>query len=81
LGKEVVSLSLLATPLLMQPRILIAFWAARAHCWLIVQLFIHQDPQVLLCRAALNEFFQALILSGVALTNVQHHALGLVKPH
>ena len=36
------SLTLLATLLLMQPRIQLAFWAVRAHCWLIVQLAVRQ---------------------------------------
>ena len=44
------------------------------------QLLVHQDPQVLLCRAALKEFFsQSIVISGIATTQVQH--LGLVKPH
>ncbi|KAK4810611.1 hypothetical protein QYF61_007348 [Mycteria americana] len=47
-----------------------------------VQLFIHQYPQVLLCRAALNPFIaQAVLIPGVALTQVQDLALGLVEPH
>ena len=34
-----------------------------------VQLFIHQDPQFLLYRAALNEFFsQSVHVSGITLT-------------
>jgi len=47
-----------------------------------VPLFIHQNPQVLLCRAALNEFFsQSVYVSGNTSTLVQDVALGLVKPH
>lgn len=45
-----------------------------------VQPLIHQHPQVLLCRAALNLFSLVLIL-GVAPIQVQHLALYLVKPH
>ncbi|NXC72535.1 MORC3 protein, partial [Anhinga anhinga] len=33
--KKITSLNLLATLLLMQPRVRLAFWAASAHCWLM----------------------------------------------
>ncbi|KAK4810201.1 hypothetical protein QYF61_011795 [Mycteria americana] len=47
-----------------------------------VQLFIHQYPQVLLCRAALNPFIpQPLLIPGLAPTKLQDLALGLVEPH
>ncbi|KAK4820994.1 hypothetical protein QYF61_009460 [Mycteria americana] len=47
-----------------------------------VQLFIHQYPQVLLCRAALNPFIpQPVLMVGIAPTQVQDPALGLVEPH
>ena len=44
-----------ATPLLMQTRILLAFWAANAHWWLMGSFLspLLQDPQM----AALKEFF------------------------
>ncbi|KAK4815224.1 hypothetical protein QYF61_022871 [Mycteria americana] len=46
------------------------------------QLFIHQDPQVLLHRAALNPFIpQPVLIPGVAPTQVQDLTLGLVEPH
>ncbi|KAK4820335.1 hypothetical protein QYF61_024873 [Mycteria americana] len=47
-----------------------------------VQLFIHQYPQVPLHRAALNPFIpQPVLILGVAPTQVQDLALGLVEPH
>ncbi|KAK4824943.1 hypothetical protein QYF61_021631, partial [Mycteria americana] len=47
-----------------------------------VQLFIHQYPQALLFRAALSPFIpQPVLILGVALTQVQDPALGLVEPH
>lgn len=47
-----------------------------------VQLLIQQDSQVLLWRTVLSEFFsQSELKSGIALTQVQHLARGLVKPH
>ncbi|KAK4823197.1 hypothetical protein QYF61_027206 [Mycteria americana] len=47
-----------------------------------VQFFIHQYPQVLLGRAALNPFIpQPVLILGVAPTQVQDPALGLVEPH
>ncbi|KAK4829697.1 hypothetical protein QYF61_006072 [Mycteria americana] len=46
------------------------------------QLFIHQYPHILLCTAALNPFIpQPVLIPGVALTQVQGLALGLVEPH
>jgi len=47
-----------------------------------VQLFIHQDSQVLLGRAALNPFFPLpVLIAGVASTQMHDLALGLVEPH
>ena len=47
-----------------------------------IQLFIHQYPQVLLGRAALNPFIlQPVLILGVASTQLQDFALGLVEPH
>ncbi|KAK4810926.1 hypothetical protein QYF61_013334 [Mycteria americana] len=47
-----------------------------------VLLFIHHYPQVLLCRTALNAFIpQPVLIPGVALTQVQALALGLVELH
>ncbi len=43
---------------------------------------IHQNPQVLLCRAALSEFFPQSVhryTSGIALIQMQHLALRLVE--
>ena len=46
-----------------------------------VQLFVHQDPQVLLYRAALKGFVsQPVLTSGIALTQAEHLTLGLVEP-
>ena len=47
-----------------------------------VQVLLHQQPQVLLLRAALNPFIpQPVLIPGVAPTHVQDLALGLVEPH
>ncbi|KAK4826501.1 hypothetical protein QYF61_009574 [Mycteria americana] len=56
-----------------------------------VQLFIHQYPQVLLCRAALNPLIpqplsipssrSPILIAGVAPAQVQDPALGLFEPH
>jgi len=47
-----------------------------------VQLFIHQYPQALLSRAALNPFIpQPVLVVGVAPTHMQDLALGLAEPH
>ena len=75
------TLSLLATFfLLVQPRISLAFFCKitlLAH----VQLFIHQNPQVLLDRAALSVFFsQSVLMFRIAPAQVQHFTLGLVEP-
>ncbi|PKU35584.1 nipped-bhypothetical protein [Limosa lapponica baueri] len=53
-------------------------WTLPAH----VQLFIHQYPEVLLIRAALNPFIpQPVLILGIAPTQAQDPILGLVEPH
>ena len=45
-----------------------------------VQLFVHQDPQILLHRTALCDFFpQSVHIPEIVLTQVQHLAFGFVK--
>lgn len=52
----------MATPLFVQ-RIRFIFWMVNA------QHFLHENPYVLLCKAALNEFFsQSVLMSGIAQT-------------
>ena len=47
-----------------------------------VELLVYQHPQVLLLRAALNPFSaQPVSVLGIAPTQVQDLALGLVEPH
>jgi len=65
------SLSLLATPLLMESRMLLAFQAASAH----------QDPHVVLHRATLKEFAQLVHVSRIILTQVQNFVFCFVEPH
>lgn len=53
--------SLLGMFLWVQLRILLAFWAGSTHELVAhVQLFIHDKPEVLFIRAALNEFSPSL---------------------
>jgi len=53
----------------MQPRALLAFWAAGMHCWLASAF-----PQAFLCRAPLKEFFfQSVHISRLALTQAWFH--------
>jgi len=47
-----------------------------------VQLFIHRQPQVLLGRDLLNSPIpQPVLIVGIALTQMQDLAVGLVEPH
>jgi len=47
-----------------------------------VEFLVNQHPQVLLLRAALNPFSaQPVFVLGIASTQVQDLALGLVGPH
>jgi len=47
-----------------------------------VQLFIHQYPEVLLGRAALNPYIpHPVLIPGFGPTHVQDPAVGLVEPH
>jgi len=62
-----------ATPLLMQPGLLAAFWAAR--CWLR-SAFPPPEPQVLLCRAALTPLIPlSTLMFVITPTQVQNLAL------
>ena len=72
-----------AIPVLLQPRIQLAFWTARAHCWLTTSFSPARTLKVkiLLRKAALSEFFQSEGISETALTQVQHLALGIVELH
>jgi len=64
----------------MQPRIRLAFWAASAHCHIMLSFTSTSKSQVLLLGAALNPFSaQAVFVLGVALAQVQDLALGLVE--
>ena len=77
--RTVTFLALLATPLLMHSD---AVCLPSSECTLLarIKVFIHQNTQVLLGRAVLNEFFyQCVYLHEIALTQVL--ALGLVEPH
>jgi len=66
----------------MQPRIQLAFWAARAHRQLSDSFSSTSTPQVRLCRAALNSFIPlAVLILGTASTQVQDLALDLVERH
>ena len=71
------------TPFLMQPRILWAFKAARAHHWLMSSFsFTRRKSQVLLHRAVFNEFFsQPVHIFGIAPAKGQHFARILVELH
>ena len=76
--RKIISLNPLATPLLMQPRVLVCLHALLAH----VKLLIYQDTQVLYCSATLKESFSQLVLiSGISSNQVQHLALGLIESH
>ena len=66
----------------MQSRIWLAFWAASAHCQLILSHFVKQHPKILLLRAALKPFSaQVKIVLKIPLTQVQKLVLGLVELH
>jgi len=74
------SLDLLATRLLMQSRVLLAFWAASAHYHLMSNFSSTSIPKVLLRRAALSQFtMQSILLPAIALTQGQDLTLGLVE--
>jgi len=65
----------------MHPRIQLAFWAASAHCWLMLNL-ISQHSRIILLRAALKPFStQPVSVLEIAPTQVQDLALDLVEIH
>jgi len=77
-----ISLDLLATLLLMQPKIQLAFWAARAHSGLVSRFPSTSTSRSFLTseRFAFKSFISQLALVvRVALIQVQYLALGIVE--
>lgn len=67
-------------PLFQCSQVQMSFWVARAHCWLMSCNFLHQDFQVLLCRAPLNKFFsQPIHTSKLAPTSFSTLHLALLN--
>lgn len=56
-----------------------AFWAVSTTLLAHAQLFISENIQTLCCRTDLNDFFQSILISVIALNQVQHFALGLAE--
>lgn len=54
----------------------LAVWAVSTHWWLMSSFL---STYVLICRAALKDLSQPVLVSGIALTQVQHLALGPVE--
>ena len=78
----ITALVLLATLFLIQARMLLAFLATWAHCWLMFRWAVNQHPQVLSHQAAFQPLFpKPVALRGVVVTQVQDPALSLVEPH
>ncbi|KAK4828375.1 hypothetical protein QYF61_026113 [Mycteria americana] len=76
------SLKPLALVLPPQALVMISFLGCKHTLPAYVHFFIHQYPLVLLHRAALNPFIpQPVLILGVAPSQVQDLALGLVEPH
>lgn len=66
--------------LLRQPRMPLSFWAASTHYWLVFIFFIHDYPQVLLHKTALNTLIaQSLFMFGIVPVKVQNLTLVLVE--
>jgi len=69
-------------PLLIQSRIWLAFWAVRAHFWLMSSLPSTSITSRFLGRAELYPYIPKLILiAAVTTIQVQDLALGFVEPH
>jgi len=79
---RITSLDLLATLLLMQPKIWWIFWAASTHCQLMASFSSTSTPKSF-SSGLLSIPSSALpvLILGVAPTQVQDPALGLVEPH
>lgn len=67
---------------LIQARILLAFLATWAHCWLVFSPLSTNTPRFLFCWTDfLSLFPKPTLLHGVVVTEVQHTALSLVECH
>mgnify|MGYP001857004296 CR=1 FL=1 len=67
--------------LLTQPRIQLALWPASAHCWLMSSLSPTDTSKSFSEGCSQAILHPAYILLGIAPTQVQHLALGLVALH
>lgn len=77
---RITSSDLLATLLLIQPRIGLAFWAAGAHSCIVLSSTSTNTLQVFLSKASFNLFCaQPLSIFGIALTWLQDLALDLIE--
>jgi len=78
----ITSLFLLATLFLTQVRMLWAFLATWAHCWLVFSRLSTNTPRSFSARQLSSHSSPSLLaLHGVVVTKMQDPALGLVEPH
>ena len=77
---RITSLDLLATLLLMQSSVQLAFWAVSAHCWLMPSFSSTSTPKSF-SAGLLSIPSSPVLILGAALTQVQDLALGLVELH
>ena len=79
----ITSLALLATPLLMEPRILLAFQAASAHCWLMSSFLSTRTPKSfsarLLSRTSSPSFYKYLGLPQPKCSTLHLALLNLIR--
>lgn len=80
-GGRVFSL-ILATLLMLQPRVQLAFFVVSMCCWDLSGFLTIKTTKILLLRTTLNPLFASpIFVLGIALTWVQDLVLGLVKFH
>lgn len=56
-------------------------WGCRGTLLAYIQFLVHQNPQILLCKVALKESSLSVHVAGITPNQLQHSALGLIKPH
>lgn len=70
------------TLFLMQPRLLLDFFAVMVLLLFYVKLVVHQDPEVLLCRAAFHQVTpQPLLVHGAVPPQVKNFAFEFAELH
>lgn len=74
---RILSLDLLATSFLIQPELLLAFFASRAHCWLMTHSELAVHHHLIPCPLRFFPASQVIVFTGTWVYSSPHMGLGI----